>query len=165
MTMKPMSIQYRDGKGKMITIKADSVHGDVPAGSSTLYWVYSLKGKQVARVSERHLSTEEINKTKKLYGRPWLQRFNELKAIDLYRYNDWELDLDGYPDNTEQVWEISELSKREYWLIECSDRIILHIMNNDERTVKGEFEAALKKMFPGKPIAYNLPVIKKFKVR
>ena len=92
----------------------------------------------------------------KLFGRPWLQTIKDAKRIVLSEYRDYDNYIGGLPEDTDTVWQVNHDSHT--WVIVAgtntkNQRAILHIMNNDEVTRRGELVEALKKLFPGKKIS------------
>jgi hypothetical protein len=162
--MKPITIRYRGKNQKLMSVKADYCHGEIPAYSNTFYWIFELDKKEVARVAESRIVKEDREKATLLYGRPWLLKIENIPNIRLVEGDIFDYNL---PDEAERIWNIAGLSEREYWVIECSDRAVLHVMNNPERVVNwnptttmrsASFPRALKKLFPGKKIHISFSV-------
>lgn len=152
--MKSVTIKYRDGK-QTVSVRADSCSGEIPAYSNTFYCLFYRNGQQIARVAKSRLLPGYDKVYQKLFGRPNLKRVHGAEEIRLTRYD--ETHLGGLPQDYVRVWAING-SERD-WVIECSDRTILHIMNNDEITRKGTFKKALMKLFPGKKIKVYYPTV------
>lgn len=156
--MKPVTIKYRDGKHQTVSVKADSCSGEIPAYSDTYYCIFYLDKKQVARVAKSRLLPGYYKEYQRLFGRPWLEKIVNATEIHLTYFDNWESEIGGYLDDTERIWMVNHDSHT--WVIECNDRAILHIMNNDEQTFKGEFKTALKGLFPDKKIKVYYPTVK-----
>lgn len=155
--MKPVTIKYRDGKQKIVSLLADRCSGQIPAHSDTYYCLFYLEGAEVGRVAKSRLLPGYYEEYLRLYGRPWLKMVADLTEIHLTAFDNWESEIGGYPDNTERIWVVNNDHKT--WVIECEDRSILHITNNDEQTFKGEFKTALKMLFPDKKIKVYYPTV------
>jgi len=158
--MRSVEIKYCDGSehnhSRVMAVKADSCSGEVPAGSNTSYCLFYLKGVQVARVAKSRLLPGYYDVYTKLFGRPWLQRLKEAKRIFLSEYRDWDSEIGGYPEDTDTIWMVNY--DKHTWVISAGAgtkkaRYILHVMNNDEITRRGDYKTALKKLFPGKKIS------------
>jgi len=156
--LKPVTIKYRDGHNKIVTVKADSCSGEIPAYSNTYYCLFYRDGSNtnVARVAKNRLLPGYYKVYQKLFGRPWLAKLQAMDKIALSEYRDWENEISGYPQDTETIWSIN-YHRSEMWVIQCPDRCILHVMNNEEITRKGEPREALKKLFPGKKVHLLVP--------
>ena len=165
--MRPVTIKYRDGHNKIVTIKATSCSGEIPAHSNTYYCLFYLgdepygngmsrRPKQIARVAQSRLLPGYYEVYQKLFGRPWLAKLQAMDKIALSEYRDWENEISGYPQDTETIWSIN-YHRSEMWVIQCPDRCILHVMNNEEVTRKGAPREALKKLFPGKKVHLLVP--------
>jgi hypothetical protein len=150
-----VTIKYRDGHNKIVSLRADRCSGVIPAYSNTYYWEFYLNGKHVGRVAESRLQPGYKAKASRLYAKPWRDRLAAYTDIRLHErdYNDF----DGLPKDAERIWGVN--GDRDTWVIECEDRAILHIMNNPEVSKRGEFKAALKKLFPKKPIKVYYPTV------
>ena len=148
--MNPVTIKYRDGKHQTVTIKADRCSGEVPAYSNTYYCIFYLKGTQVARVAQSRLLPGYYKKYSQLFGRPWLEKITNATEIRLMPFDDGDEKIGGYPNDTERVWTVND--DEHTWVIECAKCAILHVMNNDDQTFKGDFKTALKRMFPNKKV-------------
>jgi hypothetical protein len=154
---KPIfTIKYKNSKKDTVSIEADSCSGEVPAYSSTFYWIFYL-GKdatgrqiQVARTPEKRLLPGYAAQVKQLYGRPWMEKIEEMPKVRLTPWTRYESDLGGLPDDTIMVWHIN--TNRDAWLIEQDSGITLHVMNNEEVFIKGNFREALKQLWPDKSI-------------
>ena len=160
MKMRPATIKYREGK-RVVTIKADSCHGDIPAGSDTYYCVFSMGGNQVARVPRKRLLPGYDKAYERLFGRPWLDKVRSAERIVLSEYRDYDTRLGGLPEDTDSVWMVNHDSHT--WVIVAGEgstsRAILHVMNNDEVTRRGESREAIKRLFPGKKVALLQPTV------
>jgi len=154
--MNPVTIKYRDGKHQTVTVEADRCSGEVPAHSDTYYCIFYLEGKQVARVAQSRLLPGYYREYQRLFGRPWLEKIANAPEIRLTPYDNWEVEI-GHPDDTEQVWMVND--DMHTWVIECAQRVILHIMNNDDQVVNGDFKVALKALFAGKKVALHYPAV------
>src|SRR5208337_2500318 len=151
-------------KNKVVTIKADSCSGEIPAYSNTYYCIFCLgyeddgtlrRPKQVARVAKSRLLPGYYEVYQKLFGRPWLDKVRKADKIVLSEYRDYESRLSGWPDDTVSVWEVNYSD--DMWVIVAGDkkktRAILHIMNNPEITRRGKTgQEAIRKLFPGKKV-------------
>lgn len=160
MNFKPVTIKYRDGHNKIVTVKADSCSGEIPAYSNTYYCLFYRNGvtANVAKVAKNRLLPGYFKVYQKLFGRPWLKKLHDMgDKITLSEYRNWENEIDGYPDDTQTIWQIN-LNRNEMWVIQCPDRCILHVMNNEEVTRKGESRVALKKLFPDKKVHMLVPM-------
>lgn len=159
--MKPVTIKYRDSKGNVLTVKATSCSGEVPAGSNQFYCNFYMEqpGETrpafVAKVWEKRLLPGYLEIYHKLFGRPWKQKLRDMDKITLSEYRDWENEL-SYPKDTEQVWQIN-YQRGDMWVVQCTDRTILHVMNNKDVVRRGKFEDAIKKLFSGKKIRLMIP--------
>ena len=154
--MRPVTIKYRDGKQNVVSIKADSCSGVYPAGSHTFYCEFYLHAKHIAKVAESRLLPGYKKVYQKLFGRPWLLQIKEAQRIVLSEYRDYDQYIGGLPEDTDTVWQVNHDSHT--WVIMAGTgtknvRSILHVMNNDEITRRGDYKTALKKLFPGKKIS------------
>lgn len=152
--LPPMTIQFKE-KGKVVTIKADRCSGEIPAGSNTYYCCFYWQGAQVARVPRTRLVLDD-KAYSKLFGRPWIEKLRQVNEIYLSEYDNWETEIGGYPEDTDTIYMVNHDSHM--WVIIAGTgrknaRAILHVMNNEEFTRKGEYQTALKKLFPGKKIS------------
>jgi hypothetical protein len=155
--MKAVTIKYRDGKQQIASIRADECSGELPAYSNTYYCLFYRNGKQIARVAKSRLLPGYDKVYEKLFGRRWLEEVQNAKEIVLSVYDDWQSEIGGYPKDTEEIWSVNGSARN--WVIECSGRSVLHIMNNDEIARKGAFKEALAKLFPGKKIKICRPTV------
>lgn len=143
-------------QGQTLAFKATSVTGETRKG--TFYWEFARFGCPVASVVEKNLLPGYVEKTKLLYGKPWLSKVQELKEVHLHRAQ-----LDDYgdlPEDTVAVWTVNHLGLT--WVIERESGATLHIFNNPEQKVTAPtFHAALKRLFPKQPVVINrLKVVK-----
>lgn len=153
--MKSVEIKYRDGRQKVQSLRATDCYGVLPAGSSTIYWVFTLKNGERKQVAKSRLLPGYDAKASLLYGRPWLSKIKNADRIVLSEYRDWESNIGGYPADSNTIWRINYDDHT--WVIIAGSgkksRAILHIMNNPEITRRGDYKTALKKLFPGKKIS------------
>jgi hypothetical protein len=154
--LRPITIKFREGKvlkhSRVVSIKADRCGGVIPAGSSTFYCEFYWQGAKIATVPRSRLVPDD-KAYKKLYGRPWIEELRNADKIVLSDYRDWETEIGGYPDDTNTIWRVNY--DQHTWVIFAgtgkTSRVILHVMNNDEVTRKGNYKA-VKKLFPGKKV-------------
>ena len=150
---RPVEIKYRGGQQKVMSVMANGCSGEYAQGVSSA--IFYLDGKQVLKIAESRLLPGMKKVYTKLFGRPWLQRIADAKAIHLSRFDDWSSALGGYPDDTDTVYMVNY--EHETWVLVCgtdtkNERAILHVMNNSEKTRRGKFADAVKKLFPGKKV-------------
>ena len=143
-------------QGQTLAFKATSVTGETKNG--TFYWEFARFGCPVASVAERNLLPGYDEKTKLLYGKPWLDKVQALKEVHLHRED--MSDYENLPEDTVAVWTINHLALT--WIIEQEAGATLHIFNNPTKTIKAKtFHAALKKLFPKQPVViHRLKVVK-----
>lgn len=162
--MRNVKISYSDESGVVHSFYTDYCSGEIPAGSRTLYWNFYCgyddrpdlrypRRRIVARVDEHMLLPESKDKAKRLFGRPWSKKFFDAGKIVLTPYEDCENRSAVLPDDCQQVWEVNHDS--DAWVIECPDRAILRIVNNQPKVRRGTFHEALMKLFPRQPIEVN----------
>lgn len=151
---KPLEIKYRGGSDqKVMSVMANGCSGEYAQGVSSA--IFYLDGKQVLKIAESRLTPEAKKTYTKLFGRPWLQRLADAKDIYLSEYDNWSNDIGGYPDDTDTILMVNH--EHETWVLVCgtgtkNERVILHVLNNPEKTRRGKFVDAVKKLFPGKKI-------------
>ena len=152
---RSVEIKYRNGQQKVQSLRATDCYGELPAGSNTIYWVFTLKNGERQRVAKSRLLPGYDAKASLLYGRPWLVKIKNATSIILSECRDWQTEIGGYPKDTNTIWQINY--DHHTWVIMAGSgkksRAILHIMNNPEITRRGDYKTALKKLFPGKKIS------------
>jgi len=147
-----MIFKYRDGHNQVVSLRADRCNSSFC--DNTWYEEFYLKGKRVAQVATVRLLPGYKEKALRLYAKPWRDRLKALTEIHLHER---DTDYGGLPKDAERVWGVN--GDRDTWVIECTNRSILHIMNNPEVARRGAFKEALKKLFPGKAIKVYYPTV------
>lgn len=152
---RSVEIKYRDGRQKVASLRATDCYGQLPAGSNTMYWVFTLKNGERQSVAKSRLLPGYDAKASRLYGRPWIEKLKKAEKIFLSTYENWETEIGGFPTDTDTIWQVNY--DKHMWVIVAGSgtkkaRAILHVMNNDEITRRGDSNAALRKLFPGKKL-------------
>jgi len=148
--MKTVLIKYKDSKGIVRLLRADSCSG-VSYGGGPYYCCFYLKGKKIAEILEGKLLPGYIEVYKKLFGRPWREELKNFESIQLFEYDDIDNSRVNPAAENETAYRINH--DPDMYVIRRKNSCTLHVLNNEPITRRGDYKTALKKLFPGKPIS------------
>lgn len=145
----PIKIEYWDATIKADTfVMADSCTGNYLNGIMSWHFITPDKTRVIVpelAIHKKYKDKSNLYGVNYLYQRYYLRRLISSPEITLRYYPNFENELSRLPENTNQVWEINYADS---WIIETTDDVILHVGGGGEFLEEGDFNTALKKMFP-----------------
>ena len=155
---QPGTVKYRVGKE---VLEFSYAHGHNGYGGMDWdgdYYEFTAADGQKLKIKPNKLAAGEKKRLDdEWHKKPYRDELANLAEITLYERD--RNDFDGLPSSTEYVWEIDSVTSHS-WIIELTDGVVLHVLNNPEVTIRGTtFARAMRKLFPGKKITVYRPTV------